>query len=597
LRGLANSIKKNQDDTAVTVSMIVIGDSFTATGSLAAFNGDTRVVGYYKSGSLTGGGDSGVTTINDYTRSPSGSYFRIADGGNLTAAYGTSGAQGHASHVYYTFFNVSGAGSAQLQYKKGAGAWTSVGSAINTATGTVAIGSVALPDVANNYAVRVVASGGHVNGWIGMGLNGPGLTVMDFATEGHGIEQVADISETIWKAMIAGYQTAAGSAKIVFSGFADYRFTTVATTAWPTKGVPAWSATSPSQTLHDWSKAQDSTIDWLVVGPHQVSTAITDSAVAEVDAAFSAIGIGTNLNDRTMDGARAQREFAVRNNTAFCDAIYLTDYASGNAQGLYGDTIHLVSGQNLKRALILKETNLGVLFQNRNTGGVKVGQMSIVPTALRSVSPGIAAYLDSGYGTSLVPWVGSAFRVGDSVNTEQSGIEFAWHSANLARIRAYTSGGSSSGALEISYNGAGISLRPAITASSQCGTMALPWAETYTKAFHRGYVGITSAFPVSAASEWAQISVIQVTGSGTFNVTLPLSINAYSAERASAGREISIINNGSGTVTVATTTDGTNLQKINTATTYELAPGASVKLLSVASTYLATNYGNWITIP
>ena len=517
LAGLRKTVKQSFEGPTTPLSMIFIGDSFTATGTLWDYRPITRVVGFFKSLQLTGGGDSGVSTIS--SSSMPSSYFRISDGGNLTAGYGITGLQGNASHIYYTL--LPGTGTAQLQYKKGAGAWINVvgASSIDTTTITnISIGSLALPDASSNYAVRVTATGGNVDGFIGMGLNGPGLTIINFATDGVSIEQTASIPEVVWKAMIAGYRTSVSAMQIVHVGYADYRFTTVATSAWPIKGVEAWGVSSAAQTLYDWSVAQNADIDWLVVGPHQVNTANTDPADALVDAAFTAIGIGSNVNTRLIDGSRAQREFAVRNNMAWADSIYLTDYASGNPVGLYGDNVHFSAmGQNLKRNNILRETNLGDILNRASIGGVPLGEMALVPTFNRGSGAGIAAVQRDVGGKVLTNIFGASFRAGDSVNTELAGIEFAWVSTNLARIRSYSSSGANSNALEIGYNVSGISLRPSSVASSQNGTTSLPWETTFTQ-------GLVLP-PVAQTATTAAVSTVYVTTALTTTASLqPLTL-------------------------------------------------------------------------
>jgi hypothetical protein len=503
LTGVKNSIQIVNDLPLSAISAILLGDSFAATGALFNFTTMTRVVGSYRTGQLTGGGDSGLSTINDYTKCPSGNFYSIASGGNLTSGHLLSGQQGLASQAYYTFF--TGTGTAQLQYKKGAGAWTNVGSTIDTtAITSVQIGTITLPDASSNYAVRVTATGGTVVGWIGQGMNGPGLTTMDFAVAGQNMESSATVTETIWKAMINGYKSSTG-AQVVITAFADYRFTQVATSAWPTKGTPTWDVSGPAQTLYTWSRAQNSTVDWIVIGPHQVSTALTDSVDALVDAAFTAIGIGSNLNERTIDGARAQREFALYNNTGWCDNIYITDYVNGNAEGLYGDTIHFnAKGQNYKRLNLYKQTNIGQIFgSNMQYSALRIGTLRLSSTAIRVGQSSLIAYVISATETELAPITASALRVGDAITPEQSGMEFAWVSTNVARIRGYSSGGFNAYGVDFSYSGVGIVIRPSITASSLNGTSALPWETTFTQ-------GLVLP-PVAQTATTAAVSTVYVT--------------------------------------------------------------------------------------
>lgn len=481
MRGLANTINLFQSAGDVPISAIFLGDSFAATGSLFNFSLITRVVGGYRTGALIAGGDSGVTTINDYTKSLSGSYLRIADGGNLTCGHLQTGTQAPASHAYYTFF--TGTGTAQIQHKKGAAGWTNVGSPIDTTIiTTVLIGSIALPDTSSNYAVRVTATGGTVNGWIGQGLNGPGLTVMDFATAGQQIEQSATVDESIWKAMVTGYRVS-GGAQIILTAFADHRFVSVATSAWPTRGIPSWGASGPAQRLHTWSRQANSTVDWIVIGPHQVSTASTDAPITEVDAAYAALGIGLNTNDRTMDGSRAQREFAVNNRAAWCDCSLITDYVTGNAEGLYSDTIHFnTKGQDYKRSHLLNQTNLGyVLGPSQQYSALRIGSIRLSNTHPRSGPSALVAYAAGNPDISLAAITGSSMRVGDAINPEQAGWELAWFSTNVARLRSYTAGGPNANGFDFTTTGAGPTFRPTATAGSLNGTSSLPWETTYTQ--------------------------------------------------------------------------------------------------------------------
>jgi hypothetical protein len=598
LRGLKNSITAAAGGQNLPVSAILLGDSFAATGALySGLTQVTRIVGAYRCGAITGGGDSGVTTISDYSRSPSGTYQRITDGGNMTAGHLSSGLQGPASIAYYTFF--PGTGSAQIQYRKGAGSWTNLGSPINTASITnVSVGSIALPDASSNYGLRVTATGGDVNGWIGQGLDGPGLTIIDFATSGQQIEQSADINEAVWRAMINGYKSSGVSAQIVMCAFADYRFTSVATTSWPTKGIESWGPAGPAQVLHDWSAAENASVDWVIIGPHQVSTAENDPIDAPVDAAFSSIGIGQNLNERIIDGSRAQREFAVRNKTAWIDCLYITDYATGQPEGLYGDTVHLsAKGQNYKRSLLFKETNLGWLLNaSSNAASLRLGSVLLASTATRSSSPSVVAYLSSSVNSALAPITASNFRVGDSATPEQAGMQFTWHSASTARIGAYSSAGPNSNALELSYNGAAISIRPTISASSQCGTAALPWAQVntqrhWTGAQHTGYVAVSANYTVLGTDHTIHCT------SGTFNVTLPLVFSAVNDAYANKGRIIEIVNTGAGTITVLTGDSGGGvMQKIDTATSLALTAGQKVRLMSTGNLSAASDYNNWISL-
>jgi hypothetical protein len=312
-------------------------------------------------------------------------------------------------------------------------------------------------------------------------MNGPGVTSINFALTGRGVEQFADMNPAIWQAMVAGYKSSGPSVQLMLCTFADGRFTEIATAAWPTKGVPSWSATGPAQTLFDWSRTANPLVDWVVVGPHQIDTAYVVSSDALVDAAFASIGIGSNGNERILDGSRAQREFAVRNGAAWADCIYLADYATGNPEGLYADQIHLnAKGTDYKRAHVLNETNLGAIIAPfQHTTGFRIGQIKLGATTTRSGSPSLIAYQTTAPEVHLAPITGSAFRCGDSATPEQSGMQFMFASTNVASIGGYSAGGNNSYSLEISYNGVGVSLRPSQTASSQLGTSTKPWEQLF----------------------------------------------------------------------------------------------------------------------
>jgi hypothetical protein len=582
LKGLQNSVQAAGAVGLLPISVITIGDSFATFTGLSR---GSKIVGSYRSGQATGGGDSGVTTIlGDYAKSPDGRYTQISSGGNLTCAHMQSGVAGPATSVYYTLF--PGTGTAQLQTSDNGGAWTNVGSAIDTSLiSSVSIGAIALPAYYSKARCRVTATGGTVNGWIGQGLDGPGVTEINFATTGQGIEQCADVSETIWKAMITGYQGSLGS-QIVYCAFADYRFTAVATTRFPAQGTPSWNSSGPASILFDWSRAANSSVDWMVVGPHQVNPSNTDAPNALLDAAFTAIGIGSNVNARIKDGAKAQREFAVVNSCGFVDCIDLfPDYAKATADGLYMDSIHLSpKGDDYKRAFVMENSNMGWLLGSEGyRSGIRLGDNMISGTTARAVTS--ALLVTSADGLSLRAVHASDLRVADPNRMESEGMGMWWQSSNLMQFGGFTPGGKI-GMMELSNEG----LTPITDFSNAIGRVGRRWQTAYFGSVHTGYVAKTANYTIASLSD----HVIHCT-SGTFDVTLPLSFTAQGNTYANAGRQIVITNTGAGTITVKTQDGGTGLQKINAATTLTVAAGETVRLLSTG-TLAPNNYANWITI-
>lgn len=523
LRGLQNTIDIASSFGAIPISIIQLGDSFS---DFAVFNRSARVVGAFRCAQATAGGDSGVTPISDdYTRSPDGRYSQIASGGNLTAAHLTSGTQGPASHVHYTFF--PGTGTAQLQFSNNGGAWTNVGSAINTAAITgVSVGSIALPNAWQNVRTRVTATGGTVNGWIGQGLSGPGITLMNFGVTGQGVQQSATVSEAIWKAMVAGYQWA-GGAEIVFVTFADARFAEGASGSWA-KGAPLWSQNGPLDTLYQWSKTANSTVDWMVVGPHQVDPTRNDTPDATLDPLYAALGIGLSTNERITDGARAQRDWAILRSEGFVDCIPLfPNYAAANADGMYDDQIHVsAKGESYKRAWVWRSSNMGfVLGDAGYNSSIRVGDGYLVILAGRATGalPQVAG-VSSAAVPSLLPGVFAELRSGDPVAPEQAGLAFRCVSTNVGRISTYNQA-SHTDLLEYTLSGASPLIQPLTgqtignaTLQTLLGTTSRRYADLVTAGLNVGHRAVTAA---SVTVVQADYTIFANATSNAITVNLP----------------------------------------------------------------------------
>jgi hypothetical protein len=585
VRGLSNSIRLLATRGAAT-SIIVFGDSFAAlmTNPLG-LNRHGRVVGSYRCGPVTGGGDSGATVLTgQYDKSPDGSVVSIASGGNRTCGHLLSSAAGPANRVYYTLF--PGTGSAQLQYREAAGAWTNVGSAIDTtAISTVSIGAIALPATIQEVSCRVTATGGTVIGWIGQGLDGPGLTTMNFSGSGFEAVQNLDISETLWKAMVAGYK-ASGGAQIIAAHYADYRFANQASTAWA-KGVDYYGPSGPWSTFRTWSKTANPDCDWLIVGAHAVDPARTDGADATLDPLFSAAGVNSSVNDRIAYTVPYARQWAIDNGEAYLDMFSLTTYAVGNAAGFYSDDIHMgLEGNNMKAARLVAESGLRHILPANIGKSVKVGSVSLqeMPGRTATGTTGLGIYDENSTVNTLGLLFASGLRAVNPTRPEEQGVEIICPSQNIAELRAYQAG-SSSGMLRFEI---GIPY-PITNGTGSVGKAGNRFAIGYANAVATGYRELTGAHTIAAGDHTINIL------SGTFDITLPVSFSG-GVNAGESGRELVFCNNGAGTVTLRTVSDGANLQKIDNATTLVLGPGQKAKLKS-AGFLTSTDYRNWITLP
>ena len=136
----------------------------------------------------------------------------------------------------------------------------------------------------------------------------------------------------------------------------------------------------------------------------------------------------------------------------------------------------------------------------------------------------------------------------------------------------------------------GCNLQPIITEVGTLGTSAKRFRGVVTGAVTSGYVTKTATYTLTSADHTIHCT------SGTFDVTLPLVFDGGTDDAyANKGREIVIVNSGTGTITLKTKSDGTILQKIDAATTYTLGSGQKVRL-QATGTLASGNYANWITL-
>ena len=444
-----------------------------------------------------------------------------------------------------------------------------------------------------NVRSRVTATGGVVNGWIGQSASGPGVIVIDFALSGNGADQAASVSEANFKAMITGYGT-----RLVVSSYADNRFTGIVGTAFPV-GTPTYGVNGPLAALHAWSKAANPTIDWLFVSAHRVDPALEDPVDGILDPLFAQFGISHNTDERIRDGVEQCRQLAVALGEGFVDCYNMfSSYAEAKAAGMYADSIHLSGdkGQSFKIAHVFQGSNLAFVFgENQYRAGIRVGNMWLGATPQRAQGPALAAYNYTGDGGALTLGflLGSELRAGLAERPEQEGVTWYCQSSNIARLGMYGVNGRIpiiEFAATALGDDSGCNLQPVTTGVGALGTPAKRFRGVVTGAVCSGYVATRANYTVTGADHTIHCTA------GTFDVTLPLVFDGGVSDLyANKGREIVIVNTGSGTITLRTQSDGKNLQKINAATTYTVTTGQRV-WLQATGILASGNYSNWITL-
>lgn len=546
--------------------------------------------GTYNGASATGT-QLGAATFQDYTKSPDGLVYYLKPGGKLACAHLYTGVQGPATHIYYTLF--PGTGTAQLQWSDNGGAWTNVGSAIDvSAISGVLVGKVALPVnqfASPNIRSQIVASAGgsdNVSGWIGQGLDGPGITSITFSANGQDIDESANINETIWKAMIAGYKES-GGAQIITSMFADSAFSTGKNiTVWPL-GTENYGAAGPIQQLFDWARTANSTMDWVIYSPHRVDDSRYEPVSTDIDNIWTAVGVGSNTNARIEYTLTKQRDWAMRNGQAWANVYEMfPTYAVGVANGYYSDDIHFNSkGNNAKIATIFRSTNLQHIVDVSSGGSKRLGHVMLSEVKRRSgdtTSQIIATNMSGAQATVLA----KEFRAGVETKPEAEGCTFRTVSSNIAAIGSYGSGGESD-MLRFELG----KIYPVTTDTGALGKIGSRFNATYTNSVFSGYREITAAHTIVAGDH-----TINITSGTPFNITIPV---AFTTGEGGKGRELIFCNNSGADVTLITVLDaqgapGPYLQKIDAATTLVVPAGSKVRIKSCGALN-SNNYKNWIT--
>ena len=508
------------------VSIVVIGDSF----NIGYFAGLERfhIRGAFRCLQAAGGGDSGVTIHDgdddpghgplDYTLSPDGMYYEIADGGNLTCGHLQYGTGGPADQVHYTLF--PGTGTAQLEYSYSGATWTPVGSPINTASITsVQCGTVALPfGYTNSVRCRVTATGGTVNGWIGQGMEGPGLMFASFATSGQSMAQTMSIGETRWKAMLTAWGT-----DLVISSWYDGRLIDAAGIGTGDDvGEDNWTDNGPFDRAYDWSKAAVPTVDWLFVSPHQVNPdndyARTPAPeMATLDAAYTAVGIGINAEERNRYSQPFIRAFALDRGEAYVDCYHMfPSFAAAAAQGMYANdptpNLHLSdAGKSYKANLVFRESGLEAVFVTKAAAGLSVNGYNFVPTQNFGQGNGLALYNYLGVNQQF--FTGSVCIMG-ATRPDGAGARLDYLDAN-GSLRITTFNGGSSFP-HVDFNSYG--MHPATTNQGALGKGSQRFEGAFVGGLSAGIATKTTTYTATATDH----TLLGDATGGAFTITLPV---------------------------------------------------------------------------
>jgi hypothetical protein len=501
-----------------TVSVVLIGDSFNL-GAYGSLEKAGHIRGAYRTNQVTGAGDSGVTIHDgvvaaghgplDYTLSPDGFYYEIADGGNLTCGKLQYAAAGPADQVHYTLF--PGTGTAQLQYSYSGGAWTNVGSAIDTTLiSSVQCGTVALPfGYTNSVRCRVTATGGVVNGWIGQGMEGPGLMVINFCTSGQSMAQTISLGETRWKAMLTAWGT-----DLVISSWADGRFVDAAGVGTGDDvGEDNYADNGPFDRAYDWSKAVNASIDWIFVSPHQVDPTHPMATDAALDAAYTAVGVGSLWDARTAYSLPFLRSFALDRGEAFVDTYHLfPSWTEANAQGMFetSDPVHLSDkGKAYKAAHVRANSGLASILGELGMGGVKVSDAGFLnATQNFGKGVGIAAYTAEG---NMLPIFGGTLYAMDASRPDATG-GYLFGTSSSVRLGNFA-GGSDFPQVDVTAGG----VRPITNLVGGLGTTSLRFATAFTGGASHGIASKTTTYTAAVTDH----TLLCDATSGAFDVDLP----------------------------------------------------------------------------
>jgi hypothetical protein len=125
-------------------------------------------------------------------------------------------------------------------------------------------------------------------------------------------------------------------------------------------------------------------VDWLYVSAHQVNpdliyARIPVSDAAVLDAAYAAVGIGTNAEERNRYSLAFIRKFALDRFEAFVDCHSLfPSWGEAVATGMYDydpvPAVHLTElGKAYKATHVFRESGLSTVFNEKAAAGLNIG--------------------------------------------------------------------------------------------------------------------------------------------------------------------------------------------------------------------------------
>jgi hypothetical protein len=270
-------------------------------------------------------------------------------------------------------------------------------------------------------------------------------------------------------------------------------------------------------------------------------------------------------------------------------------YTVTGATGTYGGTptiviedgIHLTAkGKQFNAAAVAAQTNLGRYF---GSTALRVGDMFLSTTRAHLGNPALAAYNFNDGGLPSIGHVAANQFRATLGNDESEGIGFRCTASSIGHFFTW----SSEGGDNVTHQLYGTTLRPGTTtlagspAQAMLGDSSRRYGGVTTTGLAVGVQIKTGPFTLGATDH-----TIVCTGNGGWTVTVPASFPAN--DLAPAGRQYVIINKTGGSITLAASSDGNMLQKIDNATTLVVPARSTARIISTG-TLASGNYVNWVT--
>ena len=270
-------------------------------------------------------------------------------------------------------------------------------------------------------------------------------------------------------------------------------------------------------------------------------------------------------------------------------------YTVTGSIGIYGGTptiviedgIHLTpKGKQFNAAAVTTQTNLGRYFSST---ALRVGDMMLSTTRAHLGTPALAAYnFNDGGQPSIGNIAANQFRA-TLGNDESEGIGFRCTASSIGHFFTW----SPEAGDNVTHQFYGTTLRPGTTTSAgsparaMLGDSSRRYGGITTTGLAVGVQVKTGSFTLGATDH-----TIVCTGNGGWTITVPPSFPAN--DLAPGGRQYVIINKTGGNITLAASSDGTTLQKIDTATTLVVPARTTARIVSTG-TLASGNYANWVT--